>query len=233
LNLDVRTDSSKYRQGDSMRIYGRVTSQEDVIEGAAINIEIQSPKGYHYKRNSTTDENGVFYYETGFTDNASTGSWMFKITAEKQDYIDETFSFSIYLSQKRQESEITLTLEESETLKGEPIRIEGKLTPEDSGQFIRLLFTKPDYSLEEMLCITDFDGSFSYNYYPTELGSWSVTADWEGYDDFHNSTSNKVSFTVNEHTNMIPGYPPASIILGFILLILMWTKSKNQYMEPK
>ncbi len=107
----------------------------------------------------------------------------------------------------RNESNINLTGISNITF-GESLTINGQITgayqiPVSLSEQaeVTLTFTinykeKEDKTFTETVT-SAADGSFTFSYTPTEGGSWSVAASWEGDNNYSGTESDPVSFTVN------------------------------------
>jgi hypothetical protein len=84
----------------------------------------------------------------------------------------------------------------------ESITISGQLSPEISGAVIVVTYSSPTGKRETSIRETSTDGSFTDVFMPTEAGSWSARASYEGDSRHESATSTLASFTVSE--NWIP-----------------------------
>ncbi|MCW3979597.1 MAG: Ig-like domain-containing protein, partial [Candidatus Bathyarchaeota archaeon] len=73
------------------------------------------------------------------------------------------------------------------------------------------------------------DGVFSDSITPTDTGTWTVRATWEGDSTHLASESGEVTMRVEEKKRpaIIPGLPYESIVLGIVLAVLMLQGSKH------
>jgi len=97
---------------------------------------------------------------------------------------------------------LTCQISSEKVTKGDKITVSGKLEP-PMKQFVTVTFTKPDGTTVDETLLTNVDGTYTLDYTPDAEGRWSVRASWEGFLDFEGSTSNSVSFTVEEKKRCI------------------------------
>jgi hypothetical protein len=229
LTLKLLPETTEFQQGDHIRISGRVTSQSlEPVSDSLVYIKIVSPKNYRYWGTKITDLDGYFNYSGGFTDDASIGEWLFTATVRKHGYSKGTGLIHLYVEHKRKHSQVSITLKESEIVSGELLKIEGDLSTGDGGEFIELIFIKPDKSLEDALSITGSDGTFVHSHIPLDPGKWEVKAVWEGNSEYVNSSSEALFFTVTEKEKPdgILGLPVSSIIVA-LSVIIVYKRRKN------
>lgn len=79
---------------------------------------------------------------------------------------------------------------------GGSIAVSGSMNATLSGKTITLTYEMPDGSTLTRTVTTGSDGSYSDSYAPYAIGSWSVTASWEGDSTHFGATSSSKSFIV-------------------------------------
>ena len=97
---------------------------------------------------------------------------------------------------------LTCMVSSEKVTEGDKITVSGKLEP-PMKQFVTVTFTKPDGTTIDKTVLTNVDGSYTLDYTPDAVGSWSVRASWEGLLEFEGSKSDSVSFTVEEKKRCI------------------------------
>ena len=99
-------------------------------------------------------------------------------------------------------SDISTTISCSSSLSeiniGSSITISGAINPSLSMKTVTLTYKKPDGSTFNRTTITNSYGSYSDIYIPDTLGSWSVTASWDGDSTHDGSSRSSKSFTVKK-----------------------------------
>ena len=103
---------------------------------------------------------------------------------------------------------------------GGSIAVSGSINATLSGKTITLTYKMPDGSTLTRTVTTGSDGSYSDSYAPYAIGSWSVTASWEGDSTHFGATSSSKSFIVNPKP-FIETPTGIAAIAGGIAAILM------------
>jgi len=93
---------------------------------------------------------------------------------------------------------------------GETLEITGAISPPHSGVPVTIAFKSADGSTSTRMVLTSSDGTFSDSLTPRSSGEWSVFVSWSGDEDHQGSTSETVSFVVEEKPQPTP--PPPSVI---------------------
>ena len=111
---------------------------------------------------------------------------------------------------------------------GGKVTVSGSLQPKVHDITLTLTLTGPDGSTTTE-DLTSEDGSYSYSYTPDALGDWSAQVSWGGDLGHSESTSESVSFTVEEAETGgggVPGYSLFAVVLGITLFLLV--RGRNQ-----
>jgi len=95
-------------------------------------------------------------------------------------------------------SSISCSVSPSKVTKGDSIAVSGSISPAVSGRSVTLTYERPDGSTFTRTVTSGSDGGYSDSYQPTETGSWSVDASWEGDEKYEAASSQQTSFTVEE-----------------------------------
>jgi len=77
------------------------------------------------------------------------------------------------------------------------ITLSGKLTPAFRGEIVDLRYVDPEGHVTNVPLILASDGSFTHTLEPEVVGTWKVTAEFEGEGYYLDSKSQTISFTVN------------------------------------
>jgi len=95
-------------------------------------------------------------------------------------------------------SDITLSLSNTAVVSGEVVTGFGQLVPGKSNATVVLSFARPDGSTNSMQTFTSDKGTFTFTFTPSEMGSWSVNAQWNADKSYYASaTSPTLVLTVN------------------------------------
>jgi hypothetical protein len=113
-----------------------------------------------------------------------------------------------------------------ETIKpSEEISITVSLNPQITNTQIALNITNPSGHISPMNLSPNQQGTYTYSFKSQDIGTWKVTASWNGDESYSNATSKEVTWKVEEATQSggIPnsGYEAAlfGIIIALILLV--------------
>ena len=119
-------------------------------------------------------------------------------------------------------SSIVCSVSSKDIEMGEKVTVSGHLYPPMVGVSVTLTYEKPDGSNIQRSVITTSDGFFSDTFTPDLNDEWRVIGRWSGDDDYQNTISTQVSFTVeSDSSNLIdyftqPDY--LALILGVVSL---------------
>ncbi|MEM2915652.1 MAG: hypothetical protein QXH91_09700, partial [Candidatus Bathyarchaeia archaeon] len=106
-------------------------------------------------------------------------------------------------------SSISISVSADSVEKSQPVTVLGIITPPVSGVTVHLSYVKDDKVKVERNVTSRSDGSFVDTYTPDAAGSWSVTASWQGNENYKGSKSSTASFLVVES----PKLPKLQIIV--------------------
>lgn len=115
---------------------------------------------------------------------------------------------------------ISCQLSPSETSVGSSILIFGDLTP---GRETAVTLRSRESGAETWEALatiyTSSSGSYSYEWTPTEPGTYHIEAYFPGDEEYCEATSSELTLTVEagEVSPGIPGFPFEGIILGFVV----------------
>jgi len=129
--------------------------------------------------------------------------------------------------------QVTIQIDKSQLQIGDSIVVSGQLSPAISNAEIKLTFSKPDETKEDLSVFTKSDGSFTNTYTPSIEGNWIVTATYQAETTV---TSPAQAFKVATTTSTItlPAYVYVLIIAVIVLSILIvaifvFFKQKEKY----
>src|SRR3990167_266909 len=117
-----------------------------------------------------------------------------------------------YISVTRKTSTIELIISDSEITFGEFITISGQISPAHQAQ-VTLTFTNEEDETDTETVTSNSSGIFFLtNYFPTDGGSWSVVASWEGDSDHSGVESDPLTFEVSQAAVALTIEPSSSSI---------------------
>lgn len=129
---------------------------------------------------------------------ASTGTYSVMIQAvDSLDNSEEHYDLATFIV-SRMSASISCSVSPSEVTKGSSVTVSGSISPAVSDKSITLTYEKPDRSAFTRTVTSGSDGGYSDSYTPTEIGSWSVKASWEGDAEYEAASSQQIVFTVDE-----------------------------------
>jgi hypothetical protein len=131
---------------------------------------------------------------------------------------------------------VTLSLPKSLVTKNENFAIWGIINPVLQSQ-MTLRFIKPDLTSFNSTVTAGPDGRFNYTLVPDQIGTWQVTAFWNGTAKYSSCFSDTLSFTVTEpqtppslpgtdYTPIVSGVIIASIVILATTSIWLWRKRR-------
>ena len=226
-SVSCSLSSESIEIGESITVSGSLDPEK---EGMTITLSYVRPDSSTLTRTVTTATDGS-YSDSLEPDVA--GSWSVRASWEGDGEFEGSTSSLIYFTVSKTPSSVSIQTSESQITEGDSVTVSGSLDPAVSGAEVVIVYTTPDGSTSTRTISTGLDGSYSDLYQPSEKGSWSVKASWDGDSWFMNSSSETVSFTVDEsepepepEQKGIPGFPIPAIALG-ILLVLLSSHARN------
>lgn len=93
-------------------------------------------------------------------------------------------------------SVITVSVSPTQIDKGESVTVSGLISPPVPGVEVYLAYMKAGDVVVERTVTTASDGSFTDVYVPDAGGSWSITARWEGNEQYQGAMSSPAGFEV-------------------------------------
>ncbi|MCF6147445.1 MAG: PQQ-binding-like beta-propeller repeat protein [Candidatus Kuenenia sp.] len=140
--------------------------------------------------NTDTTQNPIHIY-------SAVGSYTVSLTVSDIDS-SVTKTIDNYISVYQRESAVEIDLSSNEITFGESLSIIGRITPSIQSDVV-LTFTKSNGETDMETVTSNGAGVFTLsNYYPSSGGAWTVTANWNGNDNYKGAGSNELSFTVNQ-----------------------------------
>jgi len=185
--------------GDKIAITGQISPS---VEGVDVKISITAPDGSQRTVRAKTGSDGSY---SGVFVPDQVGTWKVSALWDGNAEHEGATTSEVSLTVTKASTTISIALSKSEVIKGESISISGSISPVVSGAELTFTFTKPDSSTFTRTTTTFSDGSYSDSHSPTETGSWSVKATWEGNSEYEGAISQTLAFTVVEPQ------PPSSL----------------------
>lgn len=132
-------------------------------------------------------------------------------------------------------SSIEISVSPTTVAIGEIMRVKGFILPPHPGAIVTLNYTRPDESVFSETVFTDEYGAFLNTHQPNQVGTWSITASWDGDVGDVGVSSQPKFFTVMEReeaTEIADLWPtPINVstvtvmVLGVIIFIVyLWRK---------
>ena len=112
-------------------------------------------------------------------------------------------SIQINLTVQRTSTSISCSVSPSTVKINGSVSVSGGISPAVGGAIVTLTYTKPDASSFTRIVTTSSNGTYSDNYIPDQLGSYSVIASWPGNEDYGGATSLPTSFMVRKNPSFI------------------------------
>jgi hypothetical protein len=163
-----------------------------------VTLTYSKPDGSIHTRTVNTNADGAYfdsYNPTGI------GTWNVQASWEGDEEYKEAVSSTDSFKVVRASTSISIQASNSEVTQGGSITITGSTDPSVSGAKVIITFTKPDDSTFTRTAVTDTDGAYSVTFEPVDTGSWNVEAYWQGYQDQKSSSSQQISFSVEEEAH--------------------------------
>jgi peptide/nickel transport system substrate-binding protein len=170
------------------------------LVGETITLTYTKPDMATFNQTSLTDTSG------GFSDSISpgiSGSWSVMASWEGDATYGRTSSSSTSFTVTKILTTLSCSASSADITENNAITILGTLDPALGGQTIALRYEKPDSSMITRTATTGTDGSYSDSYTPTDVGSWKVTASWNGDVSHKAGSSTAQTFEVKKKNSCI------------------------------
>lgn len=126
-------------------------------------------------------------------------------------------SASVTLTINPVATRVTISLSSSSVKQEDTVTVRGAITPEIVGAVVTLTYTKPDGTILTRAVKTNADGSFSDSLVPEDVGTWQVSASWQGDATHAGANSDTVMLQVSE-LSFIERY---GVLLGAVVVIAL------------
>jgi hypothetical protein len=155
------------------------------------------------------------------------GDWSVKISVDGGEPTAAGFTI------RRAPSSISVSLSTQSVSQGESLLVTGKLPEAHEGVEIVLDYGRPDGSVMKRTVTTEPDGSFSDRYSPDMSGAWTVTASWEGNEDYEGaSTTRSLTVTAGWSFGSYPVFAAAIAVVVIVLFLLFWRRRTRRRLAP-
>jgi len=178
--------------GESVTVSGSISP---AISGANVHLTYRKAAEADVERTVTTAPDGSFS-DTYTPDTA--GSWSVTASWEGDGEFEGSTSSAIHFTVIKTPSSISIQTSETQITEGDSVTVSGSINPAVPGAEVVIVFTKPDGSTSTRTVSTGSDGSCLELYIPTETGSWSIKASWEGDSTYSGATSQTLEINVVE-----------------------------------
>jgi hypothetical protein len=194
MHISVEVVPTTMQLGESVEIRGTITPSEI----ADIVVDISNEGGFSEKRALTTSSDGHFSY---VFNPGAVGTWHVSAsTQETSEYVSSTSEITSFVVKKIKTS-LSINVSSSLLYPGEHLTLHGTITPAMSTSLIILIQLGEERYENEVT--TSPDGTFSFSYPLNDIGNWSVSAVFEGNDNYESVSSNSVIISVTKGESVI------------------------------
>lgn len=195
LHISLEIVPTTVQLGEPVEIRGTVTPSEivDII------LHISSEEGFNEKRTLTMSADAHFSY---IFNPGAAGIWHVSAsTQETTECMSSTSEITAFVVKKIRTS-LSISVSSSLLYPGEHLTLHGTITPVMSTSLIILIQLGEGERYENEI-ITSADGTFSFSYQLNDIGNWSVTAVYDGSDNYESVSSNSVIISVTKEESVI------------------------------
>ncbi|MHA1290350.1 MAG: FxLYD domain-containing protein, partial [Candidatus Thorarchaeota archaeon] len=186
--ISCSVSSSSASSGSSIIVSGAISPS---VSDKTVTLTYSKQDGPTFMNTVKTDVNGA--YSASYTP-TDVGSWNVKASWEGDEEHEGAVSSVVSFTITKVPTSISIQASKPKVAEGESITVSGSINPTISEAEVTITFTKPDGSTFIRTVSTGSDGSYSDSYRPTEPGSWSIKASWEGDSEHGGATSQTISF---------------------------------------
>jgi len=191
--LSCKSSSSEITDDDTITVSGSISS---AVSGKTVTLTYTKPDGKTTVTRTVTTGSDGSYSDSYKPD--TTGSWSVKASWDGDVAYAGVTSSAVSFTVSKISSTISCSVSPSEVTEGDSVTVLGSISPSVSGKSITLTYKKPDGATFTRTVTTGSDGSYSNSYKPEALGSWSVTASWDGDSTYSGASSQSRPFTVKK-----------------------------------
>jgi Tol biopolymer transport system component len=215
-SISCSASSSNPTVEDSVTISGSITPSRS---GITITISYKSDGSWNTLTTVTSSSDGSFSYSWTPSD---ANSYQLKASWAGDDTYNGATSSMVSVTVKKISTSTSCSTSSSTITNGETITTTGSINPAVSGKTVTLTYTKPDGTSKVTRTVTtNSDGSFSDSYKPDAIGTWSVTASWDGDATHEGTSSTSKSFTVNPQPSFFETPTGMATVGGGIIVVVI------------
>jgi len=142
------------------------------------------------------------------------GDWSIKV------YVEDAYQVTTRFSIARPRSAISVSLSMESLRQGENLFVSGALSGPHGDVEILLRYEKPDGSAVTRTVRTAADGSFNDTYSPDLSGAWTVTASWDGDEDYEGASMTR-SFTVTTAPSWMAAFGGYAVLVAAVAVVVI------------
>jgi len=190
--ISCSASSTSLSIGSSIAVNGSITPARS---GVTVTLSYTMPNSTVLTRRVTSISDGKFSDKYA---PPVLGPWSVKANSEGDDTYTGATSPSVSFTVSKISTTISCSVSPSEVTEGDSVTVSGRISPALTGKTVTLSFKKPDGSTLTRTTTTGSDGSYSDSYKPDAVGSWSVSASWDGDSEHLSASSQSASFNVKK-----------------------------------
>jgi hypothetical protein len=216
-SITASASSGSIEYGEAITISGHLSPE---IGGNEVDLEYTGPDSTTSTRTATTSDDGSY---SDLFEPPSVGAWKVEASWGGDEDFEGATSQVVGFIVRKAPTSLSLQPSAPGVRAGETLTLSGSIEPAVQGAEVSIVYTMPDGTTERRTEVTDSDGGFSDSITPTDTGSWTVRANWEGDSTHLEAVSGEVTLQVEEKRTpgIIPGFPYESMLLGLVLAALM------------
>ena len=191
--VTVSIDKPSYYAGQTLTVSGTVTP---VTTGQDLAITVTGPASdLRFLAQVTPRANGTYSTSSmKFDPNDPTGTWTVKAT-----YLGvQAVTTLTYLGEPPKPSSIAISVSTSSPSTGASILVSGSISPPARDIAVTISFSTNGSWVNLTTVKTSPNGSYSYLWKPTAVGSYQLRASWEGNKTYTGAISNTALVKVNK-----------------------------------
>jgi Ca-activated chloride channel family protein len=192
--LSCSVSPSDVSLGESITVSGAISP---AISNATVTLTYVKPDGSTVMRTSSTNLGD--YHEVYLPD--MLGLWRVSASWDGDATHEGASSAEVMFTVSKRPTILSCSVSPSDVSLGESVTISGSISPSVSDVMVMLTYMKPDNSTVMRTVMTYPDGKFIDLYTPDLIGTWKVTASWDG-DSIHKDSAFQHFFQTHEKLSM-------------------------------
>jgi hypothetical protein len=195
--ISCKVSSSSFTIGGSVTVSGSISPS---VSEKTVTLTYTKPDGSTFMRTATTGADGSYRDSFKPTD---LGSWGIQATWDGNTMSEGASSSRVSFTVSMVPSTVSCSLSSSSLTIGDSVTISGSIIPARAGVPVNINY-RSDSSWSTLTnVLTASDGSFSYFWTPTSVGSYQLKASWEGDAEHEGASSLLLSFSVEKISTTI------------------------------